>query len=109
MKKLLTVVALGLAIPLVATAVPPGPEGQVGWRHSQKIERLTKELNLTDEQKSQLDTIFKEQRAKHKALREEGRTRMKEVLTDEQMQKMDEMRKRRHERWKEKRPCPKQQ
>jgi periplasmic protein CpxP/Spy len=107
MKKRLTIFALALAVPLIAAAVP-GEQGERGWRHGPKIEQLTQELNLTEEQKTQLEAIFKEQRAKHKALREEGRARMNEVLNDEQMAKMKEIRQRRHERWKQGKPCPKQ-
>ena len=104
MKKRLAMIACVLSVPLIAFAVPEDQGGK-GWHHGPNIERLTQELNLTDEQKSQLETIFKEQRAKHKALREEGKARMKEVLNDEQMAKMEEMRKNRHERWKKGKPC----
>jgi periplasmic protein CpxP/Spy len=108
MKTKLSFFTLVLAVPMIAAAVPEesgGPDGR-GWRPGPKIERLAEELNLTEEQKTSLEAIFKEQRAKHKALREEGRARMKEVLNDEQMAKMKEMRERRHARWKQRKPCP---
>jgi periplasmic protein CpxP/Spy len=104
MKKQFAVFVLMLSIPLTALAVPEESSGG-GRGRGPNMERLTKELNLTDEQKTQLETIFKEQRAKHKALREEGHTRMREVLNQEQMKKLDEMRKARHQRWKQRRHC----
>ncbi|MCI0653987.1 MAG: Spy/CpxP family protein refolding chaperone [Methylococcaceae bacterium] len=88
---------LMLGIPLIVVAVPK--ESHHGERHYLRIEHLSKELNLTGEQKTSLETIFKEQRKKYKALREEGRVRMKEVLSEEQMTKLDEMREQHHERW----------
>ena len=108
MKKRLAVFVIALSIPLIALAVP-GEKGEGGgWRHGPNMERLTKELNLSDEQKTRLEAIFKEQRAKHKALREEGHALMKEVLNEDQMNKLDEMHKRRHERWKERKHCVKE-
>lgn len=104
MKIRLAVFVLVLGVPLIALAVPGEKSGE-GWRHGPNIERLATELNLSDEQKSRLETIFKEQKAKHRALREEGHARMKEVLNDEQLKKWDEMRELRHQRWKNKKHC----
>ncbi|MGR9105797.1 MAG: Spy/CpxP family protein refolding chaperone [Gammaproteobacteria bacterium] len=104
MKKRSAVLAVLLSLPMIVLAVPEG-KAEGGWHHGPNIERLTKELQLSDEQKTQLQAIFKEQRAKHKALREEGKARMKEILNAEQLSKLDEMRERRHERWKQRRHC----
>jgi len=109
-KKILTI-AMALALPLTVAAMPgadkEGYEG--GYRHGNKMECLTKELDLTEEQKTKMDTLFKEQHEKYKTIHEETRTRMKEILTPEQMTKMDEMKKRHHEKWKSKKGTEKQE
>lgn len=99
MNKTLIGLALALSIPLTALAEAGQKSQECRW-HGPRMERLTKELNLTDQQKAQVETIFKEQKEKYKAIHEETRTRLKSVLTEEQMTKMDEMRQRRLERWK---------
>lgn len=109
-KKILTI-AMALALPLTVAAMPgaekEGYEG--GYRHGNKMERLTKELDLTEEQKTKMETLFKEQHEKYKTIHEETRTRMKEILTPEQVTKMDEMKKRHHEKWKNKKGAQKQE
>jgi protein CpxP len=109
-KKIITI-AIALALPLTVAAMPgaekEGFEG--GYRHGEKMERMAKELNLNEEQKTKMDALFKEQHEKYKSLHEETRTRLKEILTPEQMQKMDEIKKRHHEQWKSKRGMEKQE
>lgn len=100
MNKKIIAIALAFVLPLTAAAFPGSGEGR---HHGKRMERLTKELNLTDEQRTQLETVFKEQHEKYKTIHEETRGRMKEVLTEEQMTKLDEMNQRRHEKWQEKR------
>ncbi|WP_442497790.1 Spy/CpxP family protein refolding chaperone [Methylobacter sp. sgz302048] len=108
-KKIITI-AIALALPFSASAgagaEKEGFEG--GYRHGEKMERMAKELNLNEEQKTKMDALFKEQHEKYKSLHEETRTRLKEILTPEQMQKMDEIKKRHHEQWKSKRGMEKQ-
>lgn len=101
MNKKIVAIALALVLPLTAAAFPGGKGGE--GRHAKRMERLTKELNLTEEQRTQLDAVFKEQQDKFKTIHEETRARLKNVLTEEQMTKMDELKERRHEQWKEKR------
>lgn len=93
-------IALALTLPLTAGAFPGGGDGH-GFRHSpeNKLERLAEKLELSDEQKQQLQTIFKEQREKHEALREETDSRMKQVLTEDQMKQLETMKQSRHEKW----------
>jgi protein CpxP len=109
-KKIITI-AIALALPLTVAAMPgaekEGFEG--GYRHGEKMERMAKELNLNEEQKTKMDALFKEQHEKYKSLHEETRTRLKEILTPEQMKKMDEIKKRHHEQWKSKRGMEKQE
>jgi protein CpxP len=110
MNKKIILIAMALALPLTAAALPgtdtEGGEGE--YRHGKKMERMTKELNLNEEQKTKMDALFKEQHEKYKTIHEETRTRLKEILTPEQMTKMDEMKKRHHEKWKSKKGTEKQ-
>jgi periplasmic protein CpxP/Spy len=99
-KKIITL-ALALALPLTAAAFP-GENGDFEGQHANKVERLSTELNLTPEQKTKVDAIFRDQREKFKIIHEETRKRLQEVLSQEQMTKMDEMKKQRQEKWKQK-------
>lgn len=56
------------------------------------------ELQLTDEQKKQLQAIHQDARAKHEAIRTETQAKVKSVLTPEQYKKHEEMRAKRMER-----------
>jgi Spy/CpxP family protein refolding chaperone len=103
MNKILSVLAIVFLLPLAASANPgagggPGPDDY----HGRKVERLTKELNLTDEQKTQVEALFKEQHEKFKALHEETNTKLKTILTPEQMNKMEAMQKQHQEKWRHK-------
>lgn len=99
-KKIITL-ALALALPLTAAAFP-GDNGSFEGHHANKVERLTKNLDLTAEQKTKVEIIFKEQEGKFKIIHEETRKRLQEVLTKEQMTKFDEMKKQRHDKWQKK-------
>ncbi|MBE0436783.1 MAG: Spy/CpxP family protein refolding chaperone [Methylomicrobium sp.] len=104
MNKKIIAIAMALALPLTAAAFPPGSgKGDMEGRHGQRIERLAKDLDLTEEQRTQLESIFKEQHEKYRAIHEETRGRMQEVLNEEQMQKMEALKQQRHEKWQEKR------
>lgn len=81
-------------------------------RRAQKVEQLTKEANLTPEQREQLEAILTQLHGEYKALREQtdaqidqarqkGRNQIRAMLTSEQkpafeefLKKMDEERKR---------------
>jgi periplasmic protein CpxP/Spy len=99
-KKIITL-ALALVLPLTAAAFP-GDNGDFGGHHANRVERLTKSLDLTPEQKTKVEAIFKEQQEKFKSIHEETQKRLREVLTKEQMTKMDDMKKQRREKWKNK-------
>jgi periplasmic protein CpxP/Spy len=96
-KKIITL-ALTLALPLTAAAFPGG-QGDFEGHHANRIERLTKELDLTPEQKTKVEAIFKEQHDRFKIIHEETQKRLQEVLTKEQSAKLDELKKQRHEKW----------
>lgn len=103
------IMAMALALPLTVSALPgenaaSGPAG----KHANRLEKLAKKLDLTDDQKAKLEVIFKEQHAKHKALKEETRERLSKVLTAEQMEKMQEMKKHRQDKRKDKKAAKSQ-
>jgi periplasmic protein CpxP/Spy len=99
-KKIITL-ALALVLPLTVAAFP-GDKGDFGWHHGNRVERMTKNLDLNAEQKTKVEALFKEQEEKFKVIHEETHKRLQEILTKEQMTKMDEMKKQRHEKWQKK-------
>ena len=101
MNKKIIILALALALPLTVAAYPGG-KGGVEGHHANRVEHLAKNLDLTPEQKTKVEAIFKEQDEKFKIIHEETQKRLQEVLTKEQMTKMDEMKKQRHEKWQKK-------
>lgn len=90
-----TIVAIILCGLLVPTTILAGSK-----HHGHHLDRLTEGLGLSEEQKGQIEIIFKEQHEKHKALREEGKERISAVLTPEQQEKFEA---KREERMKHKR------
>lgn len=83
-----------------STRTPPGAS-----RRGEVVEKFTRELNLTSEQTQRLNAIFAENEQKfselHKsfkpqadAIRQEGRNRIRAMLTDEQKTKFENMMKR---------------
>jgi periplasmic protein CpxP/Spy len=99
-KKVITL-ALAIALPLTVAAFP-GDSGNFEGHHAHRIERMTKNLNLTAEQKIKVEALFKEQEEKFKVIHDETHTRLQGVLTKEQMAKMDDLKKQRHEKWQKK-------
>lgn len=101
MGRLIFTLLIGL---LMASAV------QAGGRAS--VEYLVHNLNLDDQQRLRVEGIMSDQHATHKELRRAGkatceakkkmwlqtRTRMYEVLNEEQLKKYDELQKRRQRR-----------
>ncbi len=84
------------------------PQGQRGEMVKERIAKMAEELKLTDEQKTKVTTVMKEQaeamrglrdatpeerREKMKAGREEMQKKMKEILTPEQYAKWEKLRK----------------
>lgn len=95
MKKAALCIVLVLGIPYAASAGNQPKDGG-----SQGIERMAKEFGLSDDQKARVESIFNdekqkvesifnEQQEKLKAVQEETRTRLQEVLTPEQMAKLE--------------------
>ncbi len=74
-------------------------------KHLQSMQRLQTELKLNEQQKQEVSKIFEETRPQLEALRKQGqelrekmRTRLKAVLTAEQMEKFEKLHQQRRER-----------
>ncbi|MFT5447180.1 MAG: protein CpxP [Gammaproteobacteria bacterium] len=95
MKKTLVALALAAVIPV---AVYAAMEGQSGHQRGDRLERMTEVLNLDDSQQELIKKAFEEHKAERKAMREQMRARMDEILTPEQRAKKAELREQRSER-----------
>lgn len=98
------VLCAALLMPLVASA-GEGHHGKKGDR-AMKMHKLGKELNLTDAQREQMQTINKDAKTQRESiknmpeadrkaamqkLREDRKTKTSAILTPEQRQKLDEL------------------
>jgi len=119
MKQLISIGLLSFAISGTALAMhhEEGEERDGG----RQLEKMAEHLQLSDQQKAAVASIMQEQNDKRKTLQQnmqtqraqlqaETRARMSEVLSPEQLKKMDSMREERQEKrhekmekWKEKR------
>lgn len=97
-KKIITF-AFALTLPLTLAAFPGSEGGRSEGNRGNKVERLAKKLDLSAEQKTKLEAIFKQQREKFDAIQKETRAHMQEILSSEQMRKLDELKKKRKEKW----------
>ena len=95
----IAIIALALTIPLTVAAFPGSPNGGHEGNPAERVEHLAKKLDLTAEQKTQLEQVFKEQHDKREALQAETHQRLQSVLNPEQFAKFEEMKKQRHEKW----------
>jgi Spy/CpxP family protein refolding chaperone len=101
MNKKIIILAMALALPLTVAA-SSGDKDYVGGHHGNRIEHMTKSLDLTAEQKTKVEALFKEQGEKSKIIHEETQARLQAVLSKEQLTKMTELKKQRHEKWQKK-------
>jgi Skp family chaperone for outer membrane proteins len=112
MKKLSLIVALALggllAFSTIGMAQDATKDAKKGGKRGvptveQQMERLTKALSLTDEQKPKVEALLKdsakqmqalapdERREKGRAIRDEQNKKMKEILKPEQVEKYTKM------------------
>lgn len=84
MKKTLAALALG-AIIIPTAVIASGPHGD--HRADKRIEHMSEQLQLSDQQRAEIQGIFEEQQAQHRAQREQMRERIGNVLTAEQKEK----------------------
>jgi Spy/CpxP family protein refolding chaperone len=102
----------------VAAANPPLSEPQ---RRAQRVEQLTQELGLTNDQRQQLDSTLSQLHAEYKSIhdqsnqqlnsqmdqaRQKGRDQIRAILTPEQKPKFEEFLKRLDEERKRNAPPP---
>jgi Spy/CpxP family protein refolding chaperone len=88
--------------PVAAAANAPLSEPE---RRAKRVEQLTKDLTLTDDQRQQLDAILSH--AQMDQARQRGRNRIREILTAEQKPKFEEfIKKMDEERKKNQPPAP---
>lgn len=59
----------------------------------EKVQKLKSELNLTDEQTTKIKPIIEEYKEKVSKISEEKHDKLKEVLTVEQLDKLNDMKK----------------
>jgi Spy/CpxP family protein refolding chaperone len=103
---------------IVAAANPPLSEAQ---RRAQRVEQLTQELGLTNDQKQRLDSTLSQLHAEYKSIhdqsnqqlnsrmdqaRQKGRDQIRAILTPEQKPKFEELLKRLDEERKRNAPPP---
>lgn len=100
MKK--TLIALTLAAIIPAAAYAASDRGGEHMR-GPHVERLAERLELNEEQQAKVRALFEEQREQRNAMREQMRGKMAEVLTPDQLAKMEAMRGQHREYRKEKR------
>jgi len=98
----------------VSAANPPLSEPQ---RRAQRVDQLTRELSLTNDQRQQLDATLSQLHAQYKAIhdqseaeteqaRQKGRDQVRAILTPEQKPKFEEFLKRMDEERKRNAPSP---
>lgn len=102
MKKLLAVMIASFFIFGVGLALAEGMKGEHKMDQGKKLERLTKELKLTADQKNKVEAILKEEQpqrqaimdkmnADMKAINDASDQKIKAVLTPDQVKLYDQM------------------
>ncbi|MDZ7855835.1 hypothetical protein [Sphaerotilus sp.] len=82
MNKLLPLLALTLALQTGVAWSADGPKGS-------KLDRMTKELNLSADQQAKVKLILDAEHEKKEALKRETQDKLKGVLTKEQFGKLE--------------------
>ncbi|MEX2516743.1 MAG: hypothetical protein WD572_07535 [Gammaproteobacteria bacterium] len=85
-----------LLAPITVLAAP-------GGHHGKMVDKMAEKLDLSAEQKVQVEAVFKEQHAQHQALRAETESKLNAILNAEQQTKMAEMKAERKAKWQAKR------
>ena len=93
-----------LGSPAIFAGHGHGDKAKWGDDHvEKKLDRLSKDLDISKDQRSQLEGIMKSHQEKMKKLREEYKSQLKSVLNDEQQKKFEKMKEKRHSKYNEKR------
>jgi len=91
MNKKILFLSIAMALPLTAFAASDRGHGEGSHHHGHGIEKLSKALELNQDQQTKLQDIFNRQREKIQALHEESQAAIKQVLTTEQLAKWEEL------------------
>jgi len=89
MKKTLIALTLAAVIPVAAYAAM---DGHGSHRAGARLDRMAETLGLDDVQKARMEALFEEHKSERKALREQMRAQMGEILNEDQRAQMDEKR-----------------
>lgn len=110
-KGIITVVAAGAIASLSyiyaqtdtnAPPVPPPPSGQQQQQQGgERFNRLSEELNLTEDQKPKVQAIFEQLRTSIEEAKTNAETQLQAVLTPEQYQKLQSHWQMRKHHWRE--------
>ncbi len=110
MKK--TLIAVALLLPLSAYAgdkAKDKKDREGGPMHGPRMEHIMEELDLTDDQRTRMQAIFRNHHDKMTALREQTEAEVSKILTPEQQAKLDKMKQKRREKWEERKEKWRQQ
>lgn len=107
MKKLM--LALLIAAPLVGAPLLASAQPDHDRFQEHALERMQSNLNLSEQQKTEIDKIFSEHREKMQTLRSQTHERVNSVLNEEQRAKMATMHEQRKEKWQERKKEMKEQ
>jgi len=92
MNKTITAVTFAALAAVMIPVEADAAGGGWGRGGGDRVARLAERLELSDEQRGQVEVLFAEMRERREALREEQRERLDEMLTEEQRAQLDEMR-----------------
>lgn len=94
-----------LAALLLTFFMAPAMGHEHGGSHKAQrmIEHMDEQLELSDDQRSQIEAVFKEQHEKHKALRSESKSKMAGILNADQQARFEQMKAERKAKWQQKR------
>ncbi|HEC57989.1 hypothetical protein LCGC14_1380630 [marine sediment metagenome] len=92
MKRILTAALIASTLLLSSNALRAGDNVPKQPRHNpeQMVERMAKNLNLTEEQKTNITAVKKDEFEKISALREENKKKIESYLTDEQKKQLEQ-------------------
>ncbi len=105
MKRILTAMVLASSLFVSAQAVYAGDHHKMkteAERAEFMVKKMTKHLDLTEEQQRQIKPLLLEEMTKRKALRDESKAKIDAVLTDEQKAKKAELKDKKFKQCKDK-------
>src|ERR1051326_9134950 len=80
---IVTAIVLAMAAGLTASVYAQGGQQGFGGRHGRRLQRMMRELNLSDAQQTQIRNILADERTRTKPLREKLRQNRSEEHTSE--------------------------